>query len=50
VRTGLEILVSQGTLLGFGVRWSESRIDLSGEMGHLDLAGTQAVVTLSRWL
>lgn len=50
VRTGLEFLLSQGTLLGFGVRWSESRVDLSGNMGHLDLAGTQAVVTLSRWL
>ena len=50
VRTGAEIVLSPATLLGFGVRWSESRIDLSGDLGHLDLAGTQAVVTISHWL
>lgn len=49
-RTGLEFVLNQGTLLGFGVRWSQSRVDLSGDLGHLDLEGTQAVVTLSRWL
>jgi hypothetical protein len=32
------------------VRWSESRVDLSGDLGNLDLAGTQAVVTISRWI
>lgn len=50
VRTGAEIALSPATMLGFGVRWSESRIDLSGDLGHLDLAGTQAVVTISHWL
>jgi hypothetical protein len=49
VRGGAEISLSPGTLLGFGVRWSESEVDLSGNLGNLDLAGTQAVVTISRW-
>ena len=48
-RTGAEIALNPGTLLGFGVRWSESRVDLGSGLGNLDLAGTQAVVTLSRW-
>ena len=50
VRGGAEFSLSPGTMLGLGVRWSESRVDLSGDLGNLDLAGTQAVVTISRWL
>jgi hypothetical protein len=49
-RTGLEFLINPGMLLGFGVRWSDSRVDLSGNLGNLDLEGVQAVVTVSRWL
>jgi len=49
-RTGLEFLMNPGMLLGFGARWSESTVDLSGGLGDLDLEGVQYVVTLSRWL
>jgi hypothetical protein len=50
VRGGAEFSLSPGTMLGFGVRWSESVVDLSGSLGDLDLAGTQAAITISRWL
>lgn len=49
-RTGLEFLINPGMLLGFGARWSDSTVDLSGSLGDLDLEGVQYVVTVSRWL
>lgn len=49
-RTGLEFLINPGMLLGFGARWSDSTIDLSGGLGDLDIEGVQYVVTISRWL
>jgi hypothetical protein len=46
-RTGLEVLIGSGTLVGFGVRWSDSTIDLSGGQGDLELDGLQLAVTFS---
>ena len=47
-RGGLELLVRPGTLIGVGVRWSESTTDLSDGLGDLELDGWQYVITVSR--
>jgi hypothetical protein len=47
-RTGLEFVLPSRTLLGFGVRWSDSSVDLGSGLGDLELEGLQAVVTVSR--
>ena len=47
-RTGLEFVLPARTLLGFGVRWSDSTVDLGSGLGDLELEGLQAVVTVSR--
>lgn len=49
-RTGLEFVLPSRTLIGFGVRWSESTVDLGGSLGDLELEGLQAVLTVSRGL
>jgi hypothetical protein len=38
-----------GTLIGLGVRWSQSTIDLSGGQGELDLDGIQVALTVAYW-
>lgn len=48
-RAGFEFVLPSNALLGFGVRWSESSVDLGSNLGDLDLEGLQAFVTLSRW-
>jgi hypothetical protein len=48
VRTGFEFFLSSRTLVGLGVRWSDSTIDLDGGLGNLDIEGFQAVLTVSR--
>lgn len=50
-RAGIELLLpDNATLLGIGGRWSDSTIDLSGSLGHLDLTGTQVLLTVTRSL
>jgi hypothetical protein len=49
-RAGFEYLLPNHTLLGVGGRWSDVHVDLSGGLGHLDIAGTQVLVTVSRSL
>jgi opacity protein-like surface antigen len=46
-RTGLEFLLSRNMLLGFGVRWSDSRTSLGGGLGDVDLQSTQGLVTIT---
>jgi hypothetical protein len=48
-RTGIEMLVGAGTWLGFGVRWSDSKLDLDDNQGELDLNGFQIAFTVSRF-
>ncbi len=45
-RTGIEFMVGTGSMLGFGVRWSDSQVDL-GSDGDLDLEGFQVGLTYS---
>jgi len=47
-RTGIEFMLQQRTLLGFGVRWSDSTVDLGGNLGDLEIDGLQMVLTVSR--
>jgi len=46
-RTGIEFMLPSRTLLGVGVRWSDTTVDLGG-LGDLEIDGLQAVVTVSR--
>ena len=47
-RGGIEFLLPSGTLVGFGVRYSESEVDLGSGLGNFDLRGVQALITVSR--
>ena len=47
-RTGLELVLPSKTLIGLGVRWSDSTVDLSGDLGDLEMEGIQALFTVSR--
>lgn len=47
-RTGLEFTLPSRTLIGFGVRWSDTTVDLGGGLGDLEIDGLQGVVTVSR--
>jgi len=49
-RTGIEFLASRRTWIGFGVRWSDSSVDLGGNLGDLDIDGVQAALTVSNGL
>lgn len=46
-RTGLEFRVGRTALLGFGVRWAESSIDVGGNLGDIDVDGLLWMVTYS---
>jgi hypothetical protein len=46
-RTGLELRVRPGLMVGGGVRWTDSTIDLDNDMGDLDLEGLQWAFTVS---
>jgi hypothetical protein len=48
-RTGLELMVGRGSMIGMGVRWSDSAVDLSSESGDLDLRGVQIALTFSQF-
>lgn len=49
-RTGLEFVLPSRTMIGFGVRWSDSEIDLGGSLGDLEMDGLQGLFTVSRGL
>lgn len=49
-RTGLEFVLPQRLLVGFGVRWSDSTVDLSSDLGDLDIQGLEGLFTVSRGL
>jgi len=46
-RTGIEFALPSRTMIGFGVRWSESTVDLDNNLGNLDLDGFQVVFTVT---
>lgn len=49
-RTGFEFALASRTLLGFGVRWSDTSVDLGGDLNDLDMEGFQWMVTVSQGL
>ena len=49
-RAGLEFAVSRSTLIGFSVRWSESSVDLGGNLDDLEIEGLQGLFTVSQGL
>jgi len=46
-RTGIEFVLPSWTLIGLGVRWSDTTVDL-GDLGDLEIDGFQGLVTVSR--
>lgn len=48
-RTGLDFELGRGSYLGFGVRWSDSSIDVGGNLGDVDLDGFLWMVTFSHF-
>ena len=46
-RTGIEFVLGRGAMVGMGVRWSDSQIDL-GSQGDLDVHGVQIMLTWSQ--
>jgi opacity protein-like surface antigen len=46
-RTGIEFALRDHTMIGLGVRWSESTVDLDNSLGTLDLDGYQVVFTVT---
>ncbi|MBI5365369.1 MAG: outer membrane beta-barrel protein [Planctomycetes bacterium] len=49
-RAGIEFVLASRTMVGFGARWSDSRVDLGGSLGDLDVEGLQMVFTVSKGL
>ncbi|HEX6811356.1 MAG TPA: hypothetical protein VF384_07025 [Planctomycetota bacterium] len=48
-RTGFEFNLGRNTLMGFGVRWSDTEIDLGGRLGDLDADGFLWMITFSNY-
>ena len=46
-RTGFEFELTRSMLIGIGVRWYDSHVSLGGDLGSLDLQGTQALITFT---
>ena len=46
-RAGLEVRLGPGLMVGFGMRWSDSTVDL-GNSGNLEVDGLQYLFTVSR--
>ncbi len=46
-RTGFEFTIGHGTMLGLGVRWSDTTVDLGGGLGDLEIDGIQGVLTVT---
>lgn len=47
-RGGIEFLLPSGSLVGFGVRYSSTDVNLGGELGDYDLESLQLLITVSR--
>jgi len=47
-RGGIEFLLPSGTLVGFGVRYSDADVDLGAGLGDFELRGVQALITVTR--
>ena len=47
-RSGIEFVLPSRTMIGFGLRWSDSTVDLGGNIGDLEIEGMQAMLTVSR--
>ncbi len=48
VRAGIELVLPSRTMIGLGARWSDTTVDLGGELGDLDMEGLQLLLTVSR--
>lgn len=46
-RAGVEFDLGRGSLVGFGVRWLDSSVNLGGRMGDLDFQGVQFALTVT---
>lgn len=46
-RGGIEFALASRTMVGFGMRWSDSTIDLDGGVGDLEIQGVQAFITVT---
>jgi hypothetical protein len=49
-RTGLEVALPSRVLIGLGTRWSDTSVDLGGDLGDLDVEGLEWLFTVSRGL
>jgi hypothetical protein len=49
-RTGIEFKLGPGYWLGFGVRYSDSSVDIGGSVGDVDLEGWQYAITVTTGL
>jgi hypothetical protein len=49
-RTGIEFITHSGTMIGVGVLWLNSSVDLNNQLGDLEIEGFQAMITVSRTL
>jgi opacity protein-like surface antigen len=47
-RTGLELALPSRMLIGIGTRWSDTSVDLGGNLGDLDVEGLEWLITVSR--
>lgn len=48
VRTGLEMILPSRTMIGLGVLWSDTTVDLDSGLGDLHMQGYQVLFTVSR--
>ena len=48
-RTGMELRVRPGTLVGLGIRWVETRVDLDSNLGDLDVSGIEVVFSVTQF-
>jgi len=47
-RTGIDIAITPNNMIGFGVRWSDSTVDLSGGINDVDVSGLLAMITVTQ--
>jgi hypothetical protein len=47
-RAGIEFVLTSSTMLGFGVRWSRSTVDMNNNLGNIDLQTVQTVLTVTQ--
>jgi hypothetical protein len=49
-RTGLEYVLANRAMIGVGARWIASEVDLSNDLGDLEVEGTQVFLTVTTGL